>query len=165
MGGSPLKNLQMFASMCGKQAMPCVVLGTTMWSEVSKITGERREAELKTNFWADMIAQGCRMARFGDSYESAWDMVDKLPSRQTSVILSNEIVDDKKRLNETAAGVKLHEELERLIAQQEAAVRQIEEQSKIANDPVLVADLDKVEGRIREVAAQLQKLKIPFTRR
>ncbi|KAF7966065.1 hypothetical protein HWV62_40238 [Athelia sp. TMB] len=105
------------------------------------------------------------MARFGDSYESAWDMVDKLPSRQTSVILSNEIVDDKKRLNETAAGVKLHEELERLIAQQEAAVRQIEEQSKIANDPVLVADLDKVEGRIREVAAQLQKLKIPFTRR
>ncbi|KAF7966370.1 hypothetical protein HWV62_38917 [Athelia sp. TMB] len=165
MGGSPLKNLQMFASMCGKDAMPRVVLGTTMWGEVAQGTGERREGELRTKFWADMISQQCRMVRFGDSYESAWDVIGKLPPAKEGVIISQEIVDDKKRLNETAAGAKLNEELERLIAQQEAAVRQLEQQSQRTNDPAIVAELEKVERRINVVAAELEKLKIPFTRR
>lgn len=165
MGGSPLKNLQMFASMCGGDAMPRVVLGTTMWGEVAKGTGERREGELKSKFWADMIDQGCRMVRFGDSYDSAWDVIGKLPAAKEGVIISHEIVDDKKRLNETAAGAKLNEELEKLIAQQEAAVKQLAQQSERTNDPAIVAELEKVERRINVVAAELEKLKIPFTRR
>ena len=165
MGGSPLKNLQMFASMCGGDAMPRVILGTTMWGEVARGTEDRREGELRTTFWADMISQGCRTARFRDSYDSAWDMIGKLPPVKEGVLISYEIVDDKKRLNETAAGAKLNEELEKLIAQQEAAVKQLAQQSQRTNDPAIVAELEKVEQRINIVAAELEKLKIPFTRR
>jgi len=165
MAGSPLKNLQMFASMCGQQAMPSVVLGTTMWNEVNKGTGERREAELKTNFWKDMIEQDCRVERFHDSYESAWEMIGKLPPASEGVILSTEIVHDKKNLNETAAGVKLNEELAKLIADQKAAIKRMAEQAQTADDPVLVEELQKIEGKIQNVAVQLGQLKVPFGRK
>jgi len=166
MAGSPLKNLQMFASICGPQAMPSVVLGTTMWSEVDEQTGMRREMELKTNFWKDMIDQGCRVMRLRDSYESAWDMIGKLPPATKGVLISTEIVEDKKILNETAAGVKLNEELAKLIANQKAAIRRMEEQlAHGANDPVLVEELRKIEGKIQNMAVQPGQLKVPFLRK
>jgi len=166
MAGSPLKNLQMFASMCGQQAMPSVVLCTTMWNEINEPTGDRRENELKDNFWKDMIAQGCRVVRFRDSKESAWEIVGRLPPAKRGVILSTEIVDDKKNLNETAAGVKLNEELAKLIADQKAAVKRLGEQSNLnANDPVLVEELQKIEGKIESVTYQLVQLQVPFYRK
>ncbi|KZP32042.1 hypothetical protein FIBSPDRAFT_813055 [Athelia psychrophila] len=169
MAGSPLKNLQMFASMCGHEAMPHVILGTTMWSETKAETGARRETELKTTFWADMIAQGCTVQRFLDSYDSAWEIVGELPTADENIILSHEIYDDKKNLNETAAGVKLTEELNKLIADQKTAARRMEEQVKSQHNPVLVAELqrrqDEIEAKIGGVAAQLQQLKIPSPRR
>ncbi|KZP32134.1 hypothetical protein FIBSPDRAFT_1037208 [Athelia psychrophila] len=169
MAGSPLKNLQMFASMCGQEAMPRVVLATTMWGETTTATGERREKELKGTFWTDMIAQGCTVQRFGDSYPSAWQLVGKLPTVQENVILSREIFDDKKKLNETAAGVKLTEELNRLISDQKEAARRLEEQVNSQHDPVLVAELQQrkvdIELKIGGVTTQLQQLKVPFGRK
>ncbi|KZP32060.1 hypothetical protein FIBSPDRAFT_813098 [Athelia psychrophila] len=169
MAGSPLKNLQLFSSMCGQNAMNRVVLGTTMWSETKPATGERRETELKRTFWADMLAQGCKAHRFGDSYQSAWQIIGTLPTEQENIIISREIVDDKKNLNETAAGVKLTKELNRLIADQKAAARRMEEQANGQSDPVLVAELqlrhDEMEKKIGGVTAQLHQLKIPFARR
>ncbi|KZP32047.1 hypothetical protein FIBSPDRAFT_1023769 [Athelia psychrophila] len=169
MAGSPLKNLQMFASMCGQGAMPRVILGTTMWSETMPATGVRREKELKGTFWANMIKEGCKVQRFDDSYLSAWETVGELPAVQENVILSREILDDKKNLNETAAGVKLTEELNKLIADQKAAARRLEEQVHSQHNPVVVAQLrlekDEMEKKIGWVTTQLQQLKIPFARR
>ncbi|KZP32041.1 hypothetical protein FIBSPDRAFT_723592 [Athelia psychrophila] len=167
MAGSPLKNLQMFASMCGYAAMPRVILATTMWGELTQpAPGEQREKELKTTFWADMIAQGCKVRRFGDSYESAWKIVGNLPTEQENIILSREICDDKKKLNQTAAGVKLTEELNRLIADQKKAALQIQEQANSQSNPVLVEELrlkqDEIKKKIGRVTAQLRLLKIPF---
>ncbi|KAF7970677.1 hypothetical protein HWV62_23270 [Athelia sp. TMB] len=168
MAGSPLKNLKMFASMCGQEAMPRVVLGTTMWTEVAEGTGDRRESELEKTFWADMIKQGCRMARFQDTFESAWDMVGTLATQEHAMI-SHEIVEDRKRLNETAAGLKLTEELARLIADQKEAARQLEEQVGKYNNPVLVEELQKrkseIEKRVAIVAEQIHRLRIPWRRK
>lgn len=69
--------------------------------------GERRENKLHTTFWAEMIKQGCTAQRFSDSYQSAWQIVDDLPTEQENVILSREIYDDNKNLNEAATGAKL----------------------------------------------------------
>ncbi|KZP04217.1 hypothetical protein FIBSPDRAFT_941125, partial [Athelia psychrophila] len=169
MAGSPLRNLQMFACMCGQGAMPRVILGTTMWSEIAAVTGERRERELETSFWADMIQQGSTVQRFGDSYESAWQIVGKLPTEQENVILSREIYDDKKKLNETAAGVKLTEDLNKLIADQKEAARRLDDQVNSQHNPVLVEELQlrqvEIEKKIGRVTTQLQLLKIPFARR
>jgi len=72
----PLKNLQMFNSICGQQAMPNVIIATTMWGDVKEEIGIRREAELKSNFWGDMVANGCRVKRFKDTYDSVWSIID-----------------------------------------------------------------------------------------
>ncbi|KZP04214.1 hypothetical protein FIBSPDRAFT_767782 [Athelia psychrophila] len=150
MAGSPLKNLKMFASMCGQEAMPHVILATTMWSETKLATGERRETELKTTFWADMIAQGCTVQRFEDTYDSAWQIVGDSLAGEENIILSHEIYDDKKNLNETGAGIKLTEELNRLISDQKVAARRMEEQVKSQHNPVLVAELQRRHDEIEE---------------
>ena len=76
MTGSTLRNLETFASLCGQKAMPNVVIATTMWGKVEKEEGEQREEELKSEFWAKMQVDGCKTARFENTYESAWRVID-----------------------------------------------------------------------------------------
>ncbi|KZP32044.1 hypothetical protein FIBSPDRAFT_723717, partial [Athelia psychrophila] len=168
MVGAPFKNLQMFAGMCGQETMPRVILGTTMWSETKPATGARREKELKGSFWADMIKQGCEAQRFGDSYKYAWELIGKLPTEQENIVLSRAIY-HKKNLNATATGVRLTEELNRLITDQKSAARRLEEQVNGQHNPVLVAELQQrkvdIELKIGGMTAQLQQLKVPFGRK
>lgn len=157
----------MFTSMCGQAAMPRIVLGTTMWSHVrNPETAVGREQELKTTFWADMIAQGSTVQRFHNSYESAWKLVGELPAQPGDIILSREIYDDKKGLNETTAGVKLKEQLNKLIADQKEATRRLEEHMRKQDNVVLVAELQRerqeIEQKIDSATVQLQTLKIPL---
>ena len=55
--------------------MPNVVIATTMWRRVWGTEGEDREARLKSAYWANIIAQGCKVERFQDTYESAWHII------------------------------------------------------------------------------------------
>ncbi|KZP31986.1 hypothetical protein FIBSPDRAFT_550068 [Athelia psychrophila] len=162
---SPLKNLQLFASMCGKEALPDVVLATTMWSETPADIGIQRERQLMGNYWADMIEKGCTVQRFRDSHESAWKIVGILPTEGQNIIISREIHDDKKRLNETSAGVRLTEELNKLIANHKQSARRLDEQAQMPDNVVLVGELQErkteIEKKIGVVLAQLGTLKIP----
>jgi hypothetical protein len=101
MAGSLLKNLQMFASLCGQKAMKNVVIATTMWSEVKMESGVRREEELKRDFWHVMLAGGCRTERFEDTYESAWSIVGQ--NTRTTLLLQEEMGGVGKLLSETNA--------------------------------------------------------------
>lgn len=170
-GESPLKDLQIFADMCGQSAaprvvigtkirndvppaMPRVVIGTTMWGEVRDETGERREKQLKSSFWKDMLDNGCAVQRFDDSCGSAWNIVGKLPPNP-NVVVSNEIIDDQKVL-----------EPRRLVADQQGVTRRLEEQALKQHNGVLVAQLKErkveLERNIGGIAAHLQQSKIPF---
>ena len=80
MSGPLLRNLHIFASLCGQQAMPHVTIVTTMWGEVSEETGTRREKELEEVFWGDMVGNGCKTKRFEDTFDSAWGIVGKNPN-------------------------------------------------------------------------------------
>ncbi|KZP06621.1 hypothetical protein FIBSPDRAFT_764093 [Athelia psychrophila] len=169
MAGSPLKNLTLFASLCGQAVMPYVVLGTTMWSEVPHAVAKKRDMELQNYFWKDMLAQGCKVQPFSDSYKGAWKMIGTLPTTSENVILSNELVEDKKRLNETEVAIKLNGELQRLITDQKEAARLLEMESRAEQDPVVVAELatrkNEIENKIGGVVGQIQQLKIPLGRK
>jgi len=170
MAGSPLKNLQMFASMCGQKALPGVALVTTMWSDIQVPMGEQRETQLKEAFWKDMMDQGCKVERFGDSYDSAWKVIGELPPPdKNNVLLADELVNENKTLESTAAGLELNKQLAKLLEDQKKAARQIEEQARGKNDPLVVEELkrrkDETENKIAGVVDQLQKLKVPFMKR
>lgn len=170
MTGSVLKNLEMFATLCGHKAMPSVIIATTMWGEVRKENGERREQELKRDFWKGMVADGCRTERFEDTYESAWRIIGNLAEKdRAAVLLSHEIVDSHLRLNETQAGIALNKELEKLIKDRKLAAKQLRDQARNQDNELVVQELHQrhadIEEQIRKTDNQLREMKIPFTRR
>jgi hypothetical protein len=181
MTGSLLKNLRMFSSVCGQRAMPSVVIATTMWSKVEVEEGERREEELRSDFWKDIMAGGGRTERFEKTYHSAWRIIGHSSGTDrseggrargnlvTAPLLPREIVDDHLRLNETRAGVTLNKELEKLIQDRKDAVLRLEQQVKRQDDELIVQQLNEqaaeIDNKIRQTADQLLAMKIPFTRK
>jgi len=170
MTGSVLRNLRVFASLCGQKAMPNVVLATTMWGRVEEGTGAKREKQLQNEFWKDMLAEGCEIDRFENSHDSAWRIVDSFAEKdKATVLLPREIVDDQLRLNETEAGIALNNELLRLISEQKEAAQRLSEQASNQNNEGVVRELNErkaeIEEKIRKTADQLLQLKVPFTRR
>jgi len=171
MTGSLLKNLQMFASICGQEAMPRVVVATTMWGKVDKDEGIQREAELKGDFWKEILEHGCTTARFDKTYDCAWSIIGSLDKRErgTLPLLPLEMVDDQMRLNETTAGITLNKELEKLFNDRKDASRRLEQQAKKQDNELAVQQLNErakeIDQKIHELAEQLRKLKIPFPRK
>jgi len=110
MTGSLLNNLRMFTSLCGQEAMPNVILVTTMWSDVPKAIGMRREEELRDVFWKDLDRAGCRIERFEDTRESAWRIIGNIVKNSgTNVRLQEEIGDGGKTVHETEAGTRANQ--------------------------------------------------------
>ena len=150
--------------------MPNVVIATTMWDRVSEEEGNEREDELRRDFWGEMVAHGCRTERFENSHDSAWHIIRSLSvPHSAQVLLPTEIVDDKLRINETAAGVTLNKELEKLIKAQKNASRMLEQQDKKQDDELVVHELNErkvqIDEKILQFSNQLRELKIPFWRR
>jgi hypothetical protein len=87
MSASMLKNLKSFKDLCGMEAMPRIVIATTMWSEINQVeVGVRREELMRKSFWKDMQSNGCRLERFEDSYESAWKIIGSLAENRPQEI-------------------------------------------------------------------------------
>jgi len=78
MSGPLLNNFEMFKSLFGQGEMLNVIIATSFWGRGFDTEGERREAEMKATFWADMLAQGCRVERFQNTFQSAWYVIGSL---------------------------------------------------------------------------------------
>jgi len=170
MKGSALKNLRIFATLCGQKAMPHVTIVTTKWTEVPVERGVRREQELKTSFWKEMIADGCETARFKDTYESAWGIIGSLGDRRRPhVLLPHEIVDSELQLPKTRAGITLHRELEELIKIQKESADRLRRLAQNQDNELVIQELNnqraEIEVKIRNTEDQLHKMKNPFAMR
>jgi hypothetical protein len=90
-----MKNLRLFSRLCGREAMPNIVIVTTMWDIVPAKLGTGREDELKRDVWDDMLRSGSGFKRFGGNYESAWDIVGHpLKKDSGAPYLTQEEMDD-----------------------------------------------------------------------
>jgi len=173
MAGSPLKNLRMFAKLCGDDSMENVVLATTMWGLLKdRSVGERRQEELAQKYWQPLLACGCTPARFENTYESAWAIINKIvdathPTHST--LLQEEMVDLRRRLCETEAGVTLYNSLQKSLADQKEAIRKLrdeavaEQNEDLARE--LTAQIEVIQAGIQEIFDQVTKMKISIGRR
>ncbi|KAF7416475.1 hypothetical protein PC9H_002741 [Pleurotus ostreatus] len=115
MAGSPLRNLHLFEQLVGVDAIPNVVLATTMWapnpSAAQQSLSENREAQLVQRYWKAMLDQGSRTMRYRGTYESAWSIVDEFLAHSTprKLLLQRELIDEKKPLHQTRAGMALQD--------------------------------------------------------
>jgi len=143
--------------------MPNVVVATTMWGEVKPENGERREKELKANFWKDLLEHGCQVKRFDDTYESAWDIVGCPPVDQAKVQVSQ--VWCHLMLKRTEVGITLHNELKQLLQDRKIAARKLRAQMNSQDNDLVVQQLNQrqaeIDEKITQTANQLKELNIP----
>lgn len=103
--------------LCGDSTLANVIIITNIWGEVTPEIGSRREQQLATDnkFFAPAIAAGSKMLRHLNTKQSAEAILHEiihntpLPFR-----IQEEIVDEGRNLDETAAGGVLFKDLKAL---------------------------------------------------
>ena len=172
MDSVPYRNLCMFRELCGDQAMKKVVLVTTMWNKgQTDSTLNLRERSLFNNYWKEMIDNGASTARFLNSPDSAWKIIDPiLKQHETEVLLvQEELVDLKRTLNETQAGKTLYSYLQRLLADQRDTASSLVDAAREESNPRRVhemeAELKKIQKDFNKTFNDIKRLEIPLYRR
>lgn len=164
MAGTPLRNLQVFRKLCGKDALDRVYLTTTMWDEVDEHVGDRRLNLLETMYWKTMITQGAKVVRCNDDGSPKKLIRDILDgeSIRKSVLLQDEMVELRKELKETAAGQQLYSHLEALAEKQMELLKRIDKDRKVVSSAQLLGELqgEYLDGQkqIYEKLSQMQEL-------
>ena len=122
--GQSARNLRMFKNLCGSETYQNVVVLTTHWdSNDPQDVKERREEELKTKFFKDIVSGGARFMRHDRTLSSARDVLHHIFTlTPKNVQIQEELCVEKKTLEETSAGLVHREEVERMIAQHKAEV-------------------------------------------
>lgn len=113
--GSALRNLYMFKKLCGPECLRGIVLATTMWDLVPFEDGVRREKQLRAtnDFWGEMEKGGSIVKRHLRTKESALSILEVILKSQYHLVLTiqDEMVNQKKGLEDTGAGIKVNEDL------------------------------------------------------
>ncbi|KAI0543511.1 P-loop containing nucleoside triphosphate hydrolase protein [Xylaria curta] len=132
---SALKNIALFRSLCGDDALKKVVLVTTMWDITEHAIAESRERQLKEtkDYWGSMVTKGSQVIRHNNTRQSAFDLIEIFMKGDSKIVLSiqSEMVDDHKPLERTEAG----NDVKKLLAEQDANLRR---------------DIQQVESELRE---------------
>jgi hypothetical protein len=163
MHGTSRKNLTMFKKLCGPDAASNIRLVTTKWSHVKEFIGQERERQLCEIYWNEMMGQGSSVVQFRDTLESAWDIVNSIVAKNPvgSVLIQRELVDLRKTLPETEAGIALRQELEALLEEEKARARDLKKEAT----PEMQAKYTETVHRIRSTLDQIRQLRIPLGRK
>lgn len=76
-----------FKKLCGQDALQNAILVTTKWNKVHEDVGTLREKNLRETHWKDILAAGCKIARFDNTYQSAWAIVNQFPGTRCELEL------------------------------------------------------------------------------
>ena len=166
----------MFAKLCGDDPLRNIVLATTMWDRVQDSKGEARQAELERKYWKEMLDHGSQTRRFntrldGDGgFNSAWKIIDAIPNKAIDILLlQDELLNLKRQLSETQAGMALYDQLQKLLAEHKDTLRKLREEAKGNDDEQLMqalnAEYDMVQRKLQGTFEQVAKLKLPWFRR
>jgi len=150
----------MFQKLCGDDGMKNVVLCTTMWDLLQPEVAEKRENELKGDFWAPMLKMGATVMRHDGKAMSAKAVVRKFFDGGTiDTLLQNEIVHQRKKLIQTSAGSEVDREIRRL---QEKYTRELEDlKSEMARRKgnAMQEALEKEKKTYEEYLAKLRRVR------
>ena len=132
MEGSSLLNLTVMQKICGSETLENVVLASTFWDLVEEDSGVQRENELcqTPQFWGGMKRNGSRVIRIQDYAQSKDVLLQLAGKREVALQIQREIVEDEKKLSDTAAGQELNQELASLQEEHQQQKRAMEEHAQ-----------------------------------
>lgn len=136
MRGSGRKNLIMFHNVLGMKGMKNCRLVTTKWSLQSENVSKAREQELceKKEFWQPLLAAGAQTVRFGDSMESAIDIIKPLLQGPAfEPLLVEEVVKNKMTIQQTQAGQVVNDDVEEAKRTHRAEIAELKAQEAQAD--------------------------------
>ncbi|CAG8952681.1 hypothetical protein HYFRA_00008923 [Hymenoscyphus fraxineus] len=109
MAGSEVRTLDFFQKLVGEEALPHVVLATTMWQKVVDLEeANDRDSELRDEYWGEMRRKGSSATRFEGTTDSAQGIVSQLLGKRPVVLkVQEQLVDQRMSLNQTEAGAFL----------------------------------------------------------
>ena len=82
---------------------------TTMWDLTPPEDGSAREEELKSELWLPFLEKGSSYFRFDNSRTSALSIIETFMTKIKGTLqIQHEIIDQHKKLNDTAAGQVLN---------------------------------------------------------
>ncbi|KAJ6032523.1 hypothetical protein N7540_003255 [Penicillium herquei] len=130
MSGSAVRNINMIIAMCGFQTYRNVAIVTTMWpnsaDSLERAAAERREEEIikDESFFGSLVKQGAIEFRYNQNGQRDVDneknsaqkvvtyLLDQADFHPPEILqLQREVLDEKKRLGETTAGIIVAQEL------------------------------------------------------
>lgn len=165
---SSVKTFEILKGVVGPDALQNVLLVTSRWDGVTQATGSDRERQLREKFWAYMLGRGSNMSRFLCDRDSAIALTGQLLCKDVVVLeLQKEIVHQKKRLDQTAAGSLVNDNLDALKAQYEKELASLErlKQELLESDRVMKRQIQKdwenEQARLRKVRDEQVALQRP----
>ena len=143
----------MFKNLCGTESYKNVVVLTTFWDLVSKELGQKREAQLKSQFFQDLVNGGACFMRHNRTVEQAHKVLKHFFTLDpTYVKLADELGRQKMPFEETAAGSVQREEVERMIAEHRQEVEQLQAEMRAMKD-----DNEAIKRELEVERAEMQK--------
>jgi len=151
----------MFRQLCGDSTLKNVVLVTNMWGKVTQELGEARERELVDKFFKAALGNDAQLVRHHNTTQSSHDIIRRITKNHpTAFQIQRELVDEGKNLNNTAAGVAVNEEMNRLIGHHEAEVKALREelQHSLKNrDEDTRIELEKTTNELKEQINEMRR--------
>ncbi|KAG1878861.1 P-loop containing nucleoside triphosphate hydrolase protein [Suillus subluteus] len=158
MSGTMLRDLDVFRKMCGEDAEKNVILVTTKWANLTRITpnvGKEREQELTSVFWKEMMAHGSTTTPFDRS--RPWDVMRPILANKTVVDalqIQKELVDWGRKLPETDAGKALASKVKKLEVWHREAIEGFKNN---AEDGTQLQQLKEIDKEARELLKQVRR--------
>ena len=155
--GQSGRNLRMFKGLCGSKHYKNVVVLTTFWDKMAtKEEGGQREEQLKTRFFQDLVAGGAEFMRHnhGNMKTGRKVLEHIFTLSPANLQIQEEIREQGKRLEDTAAGSVHREEIERMIAKHKAEMASLQEEletlraNQAAERQEMKEELDKVKQQL-----------------
>lgn len=106
--------------------MSNVALCTTMWDTIDGGTGAQREAQLRSDFWNEMIISGATTVRHDGTTPSAHAIIDRFLNLGTVDLQIQQELTQGWALIQTTAGVEVNAQLVQLQQQHAAEVARLQ---------------------------------------
>ncbi|KAH8092659.1 P-loop containing nucleoside triphosphate hydrolase protein [Cristinia sonorae] len=163
MSGVARKNFRLFRKLCGDDALKNVVIATNMWGDVTEEVGAAREKELAESelFFKPALEKGSKMLRHDNTADSAKRIIQEFVGTVPEVLsIQREVVDEKKTVAETTAGMDLQAELEKQLSRHKEELEGIKREMAGLMEEKDMAhheEIKELTDALNEVRSQLAK--------
>ena len=161
-GGTSQRNLRMFRKLCGTDSLKNVAIVTTMWDQVTPEEGSRLEQELRSNDspFKPLLDDGATMMRHKRTAESATKVINYLLGKSpTTTQIVRELLQEKKTLEETAAGTELLSDIQAFLKRHDAEMKSLRTEMMEELERGLAEERRRIEQHMVKLLKELDELK------